>query len=639
MSTKNKDIQQNVLLLNIHEIASVIDKNDRRESSTAGSKNYEDYFTSIKGKNKKQNVILVFAESFSTVDSKRAGWLYDNYPFFDKIQNEGITFSNFMANGCTSETAHIALLQGVEPWQNPLEKPEAAYDKYINYTDSLPDFFNALGYKTTFLSTVTLEFLNQRDFIKWLHFQNIIGEEAFKKEKKYVFDAAPDHVLYNKALELVESWNTQPFFLAMQTVSSHKPYDTPLWTSKEQMFKYVDRNIYAFYQKLKTLWFFDNGILIIVGDHRKMEAIPTEEFKKYGMSSHSRALMTVVGKDIQTEQTDSKIIQHMDIFYSLKYLFGSWKVLVRKDFNNIFNAKQQKRDRGVRYCRFAEKNYAVIKKDGEAYTLRSGMNPEIENYINAFKKYQYQYLIKTGYNEHHWSSSIDEVTLIAHRGDPSQTTDNSLKGFKLAKAHRANGVEFDTTLTKDGKIVVYHWPSMATTICNKKKYIYDYTFKELQTKCSLKNGEHIILLEDLLKQIKWRFEYYFIEIKVYHPDKAEQQTLDTIAIINDLWMQDKVIFTSYDKLANYMIGSYTGIKSAWDTQSLDRVAMAWEFPHPYFLIDKAVINEEVITIMKKLNKKLVAYTINTEDEFNRLYDMGVRIMMTDNVPLLQTLIK
>jgi len=54
-----------------------------------------------------------------------------------------------------------------------------------------------------------------------------------------------------------------------------------------------------------------------------MEAIPTDEFKKYGMTSHSRALATIVGSGIKADQRDDAIIQHTDIFYSLKYLFGS----------------------------------------------------------------------------------------------------------------------------------------------------------------------------------------------------------------------------------------------------------------------------------------------------------------------------
>ncbi|MBU0627492.1 hypothetical protein KKG31_03170 [Patescibacteria group bacterium] len=101
------------------------------------------------------------------------------------------------------------------------------------------------------MSTVSLEFLNQRKFLQDIKFQTIIGEENFEDEKKYMFDAAPDHVLYEKALELVQSENKESYFLAMQTISSHTPYDTPYGKGREESFQYVDRNIYAFYQKLK----------------------------------------------------------------------------------------------------------------------------------------------------------------------------------------------------------------------------------------------------------------------------------------------------------------------------------------------------------------------------------------------------
>lgn len=132
---------------------------------------------------------------------------------------------------------------------------DQAYDTYATYEPTLPVFFNGLGYQTTFLSSVTLDFLNEKKFLSGLQFKTIIGEEAFKNEKKYVFDAAPDHVLYNKALNLVQTYQTgsNPYFLAMQTISSHRPYDTPYGSNTDEMFKYVDRSLYAFYQKLKKI--------------------------------------------------------------------------------------------------------------------------------------------------------------------------------------------------------------------------------------------------------------------------------------------------------------------------------------------------------------------------------------------------
>jgi len=644
---KNRDLQENILLLNIDAIDNRIGGDrDFFSANDPLAKKYEDYFTSIQGQNKKLNVILVFAESFSTVDSKRVWGIYNNYPLFDKVQAEGITFKNFMANGCTSETAHIALLQWVEPWQNPLEKIVDSYYNYANYTDALPTFFNNLWYDTTFLSTVTLDFLNQRDFIKSVKFQHIIGEEAFKEEKKYVFDAAPDNVLYNKALQVIASWDAKkPFFLAMQTVSSHRPYNTPYGKSEEDMFTYVDRNMYAFYLKLKATWFFKNGMLIVVGDHRKMEAIPTDEFKKYGMTSHSRALATIIGSGIKANQRDENIIQHTDIFYSLKYLFGSGKVLVWKDFNNIFKPSQEDRNRGVRYCRFSEKNYAVIKDDWTAHTLRPGQDPYIQKYITAYKKFEYQKLVGTGYDSLYfnnfiiWTGKSYDFSIIAHRGDPSEADDNSLKWFKLAKENESDGVEFDVSFTKDGYNVIYHWPSLNNTTCGKNKYVYNYTLKDLQKKCKLKDGETIMTLEEMLVQTQWWFGKYFVEIKVHDPTKAEAQALDAINIVTRHWMQGKVVFTSYDKTANYIIWSYKWINAWWDTFSTWSVSIIWKFPHQYFLIPQNLVSEEIVKTAEMLNKKVVVYTVNTEEDFDRIYNMDIRTIMTDNVPLIKEVLK
>lgn len=642
MSYRYDSLQENILLLNYHEIQ---DKFSQQVQSppqlTTWEKAYQEYFTTIPGQNQRLNVIMVIAESFSTVDSKRVDWLYDHFPFFDKMQKDGITFANFIANGCTSETAHIALLQGIEPRQNPTEKSQKSYYTYANYVDTLPVFFNNLWYQTTFLSTVTLDFLNQKDFVQSMQFQSIIGEENFKDEKKYVFDAAPDHVLYEKALEIAQSWSVErPIFLVMQTISSHKPYNTPLGVSKENMYKYVDRNLYAFYTKLKKIWFFDNGILVVVGDHRKMEAINTIEFKKYGMSSHSRVLATIIWKGIKEDQIDKNIIQHVDIFHSLKYLMGSGDVLVWKDFNNIFKSKEEERDRGVRYCRFSERNYAIIKKDGEAYTLRAADDPYIQHYIQAYKTFQYGQLIGTWYDPLYFTNyrtgSFDpDFMVISHRGDPTQDAENSFKGLALAKDYDVQGIEFDVSYTKDKKNVVFHGPSMVNTACWKNAKIYDYTLAELQKKCTFENGESIMTLEDLLQQTKTWFDLVFLEIKVHEPDKAEEQTLDAIETVTRLGLQDKVIFISYDKTANYIIWWYKWIKAGRDAQSVENLHIVGKFPHDYFLINKDLVTEEVVKTMEMLGKKLIVYTVDTQEEFNRIYDLGVRAIITDDVKTIQ----
>jgi len=192
----NKELTQNILSLNIYQ-----QNTTNRDQNT--NMKYQDYFTKVQGINERPNIILLFAESFSAIDSQRVGG-EDNFPLLDKIQSEGTTFTNFFANGCVSESAHIATLQGVEPRENPLKKSEVSYDNYTGKTSPLPQFFNQQGYQTTFVSSVPLTFLDQRAFLENIQFQSIIGEEAFSGEKKYVFNAAPDQSLYNKTLKIVQ---------------------------------------------------------------------------------------------------------------------------------------------------------------------------------------------------------------------------------------------------------------------------------------------------------------------------------------------------------------------------------------------------------------------------------------------------
>ncbi len=643
-SNNNKDLVENILSLNIQT---------RSQSNWAtlfwsgeNIKKYGSYFWNIQWENEKTNVILVFAESFSTIDSKRAGGLYDNLPLFDKIQKDGITFTNFIANWCTSETAHIALLQWVEPRETPLQNSTQSYDKYIWYTSSLPVFFNSLWYQTTFLSAVGLDFLNQRDFLSWLQFQKIIGEEEFKNEKKYVFNAAPDNSLYNKAIDIVKEYQTgsKPYFLAMQTISSHRPYDTPYGSKTDEMFKYVDRSMYAFYQKLKQTWFFNNGVLIIVGDHRKMEAISKVEFDKFGMSTHSRAVATIIGTGIKANTFNSNIIQHTDIFNSLKYLVGNKNTTVSKLFNNAFTNESQ-RDRWVRYCRFAEKTYAVIKKNWTAYRLTPSRDFPIISYINSYKYFQAEHLLwLTNTGSTILSTNTEQnswwYTIIAHAGGPYKgRLANAAATFQRARQDGVDGIEFDVSYTKDNKNIIMHWPSLITTVCWPNKAVTGYTLSELKKTCKIRNGEEIQTLEEFLTRVQNQFDYFFLEIKVHDQSKSEQQTLDAIDTVLKLGLEDKVIFISYDRTANYIIWSHKKIRAWRDSYYAEEVDLIHDFPHEFYLINKDIMNKDTVKLAQAMNKKFVVYTVNTKEDFDKVSELWAKMIMTDNPPLIESFIK
>lgn len=389
LSSTNFYFSSNVLAINVQEVAILSDPEEANTLPGRPIEPYESYFASFQGERRTGDVIVIFAESFSLVDSKRAGGAHDYFTGFDQIMADGVTYTNFIANGCTSETSHIALLRGIEPRE--FNGSSDAYKNYKTHTESLPVFFNNLGYQTTFLSTAPLTFLHQRDFLKATKFQTIVGEEAFTTGKKYVFDAAPDEQLYAKALDIIHTQRQQssgkPLFLAMQTISSHKPYSSPDGNSERAAFAYSDRMIKAFYDQLKSEGFFKRGTLIIVGDHHKMEPLEREEFQKFGIAAEGKALMTVIGPGVKPGSFEDAIVQHTDIFSSLKHWYSSGDVILNSRFNDILD-KYTGRKQAIRYCQYVERQYIATDKNNSSRVINAISDKQNLAYINAFKIFQ-----------------------------------------------------------------------------------------------------------------------------------------------------------------------------------------------------------------------------------------------------------
>lgn len=137
-------------------------------------------------------------------------------------------------------------------------------------------------------------------------------------------------------------------------------------------------------------------------------------------------------------------------------------------------------------------------------------------------------------------------------------------------------------------------------------------------------------LEEMLSKVKWLFQYYFLEIKA-NTDNVQQQTLDAIATVKKLWMEKNVIFTSYDKTSTYLFGAAKNIHAGRDTYTTGDISSLWSFTHEYYLLDKWLVDANIVTQVANIKKKLVVYVVNTRDELEKLYNQGVNFIMTDNV--------
>ncbi len=479
-------------------------------------------------------------------------------PLTDKVSDAGRSYLQMHANGMSSDMGHVATLLGVEPVVFGYATG-TRYENYVGYVKPLAHFFNQLGYHTSFLSSASLNFLHQKIFLEYAGYQEIIGEEAFVDKKKYTFNAAPDGDLYDKAIEFVKA-QTSPFFLTLQTISSHTPYNTPYGRTAEAMYRYEDETFSQFYEDLKATGFFENGLLVVIGDHRKMTPLEDEEFEKRGTTASSKIMAFIIGKGVQPGELDHQLYQQTDLFYSLLSEFGDENVKVWNQYNDLFT-QQVNRNWTVKHWydkgkvnianELGNAGYIDLNRmevvDGEAFFPNKD---EILNYLQLSidfqkKEYQKKGAFLSGMLE-------DGIYLISHRGVSTYAAENSLNAFKAAYDAHANGLEFDVTSTKDGKLIVYHGPKVSphTTCRTESRDVCQMTWEELQA-CRFRDGQKILTLEEMLPQVKNWFPFLFLDFKVAeHPEC--QQSVETLLeqallFIKKHKMEAKVIFSSYDK--------------------------------------------------------------------------------------------
>ncbi len=87
--------------------------------------------------------------------------------------------------------------------------------------------------------------------------------------------------------------------------------------------------------------------------------------------------------------------------------------------------------------------------------------------------------------------------IIAHRGDSSNALENSLEAFRLALAVPVDMIEFDIRMSKDGILYVMHDKDTGRT-ADRSIDIEKASSEEIAA-VRLRNGEHIPLLDDVLK--------------------------------------------------------------------------------------------------------------------------------------------
>ena len=276
----------------------------------------------------RKSIVLIIVESLSAADSARTSGLGDRLGRFDELSRKGMLFRNFFANYEASEGGIVSLLSGVPP----LHFPTATTDTFAEYAlqRSITAELARAGYRSEFLTTVPLRFISMNRYVtsptvgfRYAGGQNEIAR--YQGAPRYAFKSPADHLLYEELLDhlgTAEERRQEPVFLAAVTASSHPPYVDPLGydNSAASVWSYVQEELWWLYGELSKRGFFDNGLLVITGDHRKMFPISGSERERYGDSAKARVPLVVIGKDIPEDVVDDRWFQQADLLRMLDRL-------------------------------------------------------------------------------------------------------------------------------------------------------------------------------------------------------------------------------------------------------------------------------------------------------------------------------
>ncbi|MEX0908753.1 MAG: glycerophosphodiester phosphodiesterase family protein [Gemmatimonadaceae bacterium] len=218
------------------------------------------------------------------------------------------------------------------------------------------------------------------------------------------------------------------------------------------------------------------------------------------------------------------------------------------------------------------------------------------------------------------------IEAISHRGSRAGHVENTIGAVLAAVDEGADGVEIDVHATRDGVVIMHHdfFPrgkSGDRRLASRP--IADLSFAELQT-FDLGGGERLPSLRDLVDALAGRARLY-VEIKGRGCEELLAATLSADSNVAVHSFDHRSIsrmatlapsITRGVLQGSYMVDNCIGLRSASATD-------LWQ----HFELTDAGLVEEV----HACGGRVIAWTANTERDWERLAEAGVDAICADDV--------
>ncbi|MEJ7912237.1 MAG: LTA synthase family protein [Chitinophagaceae bacterium] len=262
------------------------------------------------------NVILIIWESFTgkALDQSIKG--KEIVPSFQKLQQEGLYFSQVYASGDRTDKGLSAILSGYPAL------PATSILRDANKAARLPSLSNVFknrGYAVPFFYGGEPEFANIKSYLLQAGFSPLTEKKNFRARDQNSKWGAHDGVVAQKIKEDLNH-TRQPFFATWLTLTSHEPFETPLepvivGNDETTLFlnslHYTDSVVGDFVAFCKQQPWWKNTLLIIIADHgHPLPATPTK-------SDNFKIPMLWVGGALKVQGLVTTVMSQTDLAATL----------------------------------------------------------------------------------------------------------------------------------------------------------------------------------------------------------------------------------------------------------------------------------------------------------------------------------
>ena len=231
-----------------------------------------------------------------------------------------------------------------------------------------------------------------------------------------------------------------------------------------------------------------------------------------------------------------------------------------------------------------------------------------------------------------------DILVIGHKGASKTEPENSLRSFKRAIELEADFIELDVQFSKDKEIVVFHDYDIKR-ITGQDGYIKEMTVQELK-QYDIGEGESIPTLKEVISLTKGKIGLQ-IELKEEGTGKV------VIDMLRDANLIDSTIISSFNHKEilrvqeieprvrlGALISERVSTPSDLNKATKRIIKKKLFAVHPHY----KGVNRELVEYAHSNNLNVNVWTVDEKEDIQRMIDIGVDGIISDDIPLLKRLL-